>query len=160
MKQSPTQRAGFVLEIRQASQHAPSSSAHCPMKHALFFVLILALSHSAKAEPHQCTFETGAVVETEFPCEPARVERFGKRLIEIYPEVREINTSPDYIMGLYTFAMTSCTAQFAKMTPEEIGMNGEPFFPREMLAAMVKAGREVICPRPQSSSPTCNGSLR
>ena len=74
------------------------------------------------------------------------VERFRKRLIEIYPEVRQINTSSDYIMSLYTFAMTSCTGHFTKMTPEEIGKNGEPFFPREMLAAMVTAGREVMCP--------------
>lgn len=74
------------------------------------------------------------------------VERFGKRLIEIYPEVQKINTSPDYMMSLYSFSMTGCTGHFATMTPEEIGANGEPFFPKEMLAAMVKAGREVICP--------------
>jgi hypothetical protein len=116
------------------------------MKHVLVFLVVLSVSHSAGAEPHKCTFQTGDIVETRFPCEPAMVERFGKRLLEIYPEVRQINTSPDYIMSLYTFAMAGCTGQFATMTPEEIGENGEPFFPREMLAAMIKAGREVICP--------------
>ena len=51
-----------------------------------------------------------------------------------------------YSCTFETFAMSSCTRQFAKMTPEEIGVNREPFFPREMLAAMVRVGREVICP--------------
>ena len=74
------------------------------------------------------------------------VKRFEKRLLETYPEVRQINTSPDYIMGLYTFARAGCKGQFANMTPEEIGINGEPFFPKEMLAAMIRAGREVMCP--------------
>jgi hypothetical protein len=119
------------------------------MKYALLFVLSLMVSHRARAEPYQCTFQTGKVVEARFPCDPVMVERFGKRLFEIYPEVRKINTSPDYIMSLYTFAMASCTGHFAKMTPEEIGVNGEPFFPREMLAAMVKAGREIMCPEPR-----------
>lgn len=74
------------------------------------------------------------------------VERFGLRLMEIYPEVRRINTSHDYIMGLYIFAMGACTVHFAKMSPEEIGQSGEPFFPRAMGAAIAQAGREVICP--------------
>jgi hypothetical protein len=77
------------------------------------------------------------------------LERFTKRLLELYPQVREINTSPDYIMSLYVFAMSSCTGHFASMTPQEIGVNGEPFFPKEMLAAMVTAGREVMCPQPR-----------
>lgn len=114
--------------------------------HAILFMLALAVSGNAAAVTYSCTFQTGAVVQTQFPCEPAMVDRFGKRLVEIYPKVEQINTSPDYLMGLYTFAMTSCTGQFARMTPEEIGVNGEPFFPRDMLAAMVRAGREVICP--------------
>lgn len=118
------------------------------MKPALLVLLTLAISHNAHAEPHKCTFKTGDVVEARFPCEPVMVEKFGKRLLEIYPELRQINTGPDYIMGLYVFAMTGCTGQFAKMTPEEIGRNGEPFFPKEMLAAMIKVGREVICPGP------------
>jgi hypothetical protein len=119
------------------------------MNHFLPLLLTLAIPlHSAAAE-HQCTFQSGARVEARFPCEPAMVEAFGKRLLEIYPEVRQINTSPDYIMGLYTFAMGSCTGQFAKMTTEEIGANGEPFFPRETGAAIAKAGREVICPGPR-----------
>ena len=119
------------------------------MKHALLFLLTLAISHNADAKPNKCTFETGDVVETQFACEPVMVQRFGKRLLEIYPEVRQINTSPDYIMGLYIFAMTGCTGQFAKMTPEEIGKHGEPFFPKEMLTAMIKAGREIFCPGPR-----------
>ena len=119
------------------------------MRQALFFILTLAFSLGAEAQPYQCTFQSGAVVETQFPCDPARVESFGKRLFEIYPEVQQIDTSPDYIRGLYTFAMTSCTGHFAKMTPQEIGVNGEPFFPRDMLAAMVTAGREVMCPGAQ-----------
>ena len=117
------------------------------MTGALFLVLTLAFASSVRAEPYRCTFATGDVAETRFPCEPAMVDRFGKRLLELYPEVRQINTSADYIMGLYIYAMSSCTGHFAEMTPEEIGENGEPFFPREMLAAMIKAGREVICPR-------------
>ena len=116
------------------------------MKHILFLLVAFGISLSAKAAPHQCTFQTGVVVETQFPCEPAMVKKFEKRLLETYPEVRQINTSPDYIMGLYTFAMAGCKGQFASMTPEEIGINGEPFFPKEMLAAMIRAGREVMCP--------------
>jgi hypothetical protein len=116
------------------------------MKHLLLLVYTLAIPLSAAAEPHKCTFQNGAVVETQFPCEPSTVDKFTKRLLEIYPEVRQINTSPDYIMGLYTFAMGACTRQFASMTPEEIGESGEPFFPKEMGAAIAKAGREVICP--------------
>lgn len=116
------------------------------MADALFLVLMLTLVNNVMAEPYQCTFQSGAVAETRFPCEPGMVDRFGERLMAIYPEVRQIDTSPDYIMGLYTYAMAGCTGHFAKMTPEEIGENGEPFFPREMLAAMIKAGREVICP--------------
>lgn len=51
--------------------------------------------------------------------------------------------------GVFSFAMTRCAGHFAAMTPEEIGKNGEPFFPKEMLSAMVVAGREVICPVPR-----------
>lgn len=76
------------------------------------------------------------------------VEKFGNRLIEIYPEVRQVNTSPDYIMSLYTFAIVACCARFTTMTPEEIEESGEPFFPREMFAAMVKVVRQVICTAP------------
>ena len=112
----------------------------------LTLLLALTASHSAQAQTYKCTFQTGEVAATQFPCEPPMVEKFGKLLLESYPAVREINTSPDYIMGLYMFAMEGCTAHFAKMTPEEIGLGGEPFFPREMLAAMVRAGRTVMCP--------------
>ena len=119
------------------------------MKYALFFVLTLLFSFGAGAEPYQCPLESSAAVETQFPCTPAKVARFGKRLIELYPEVQQISTSPDYISGLYAFAVTSCTGHFASMTPQEIGVNGEPFFPRDMLAAMVTAGREVMCPGPR-----------
>lgn len=117
------------------------------MADALFLVLMLTLVNSVRAEPYQCVFQTGAVTETRFPCEPAMVDRFGTRLLELYPEVQQINTSADYIMGLYVYAMAACSGHFAEMTPEEIGENGEPFFPKEMLAAMIKVGREVICPR-------------
>jgi len=116
------------------------------MGNALFLILLLTISQNTLAGQHQCTFQTGDVVETQFPCEPAMVKRFEKRLIELYPDVQQINTSSDYMMGLYTFAMSSCTGQFASMTPEEIGANGEPFFPKDMLAAMVTAGREEMCP--------------
>jgi hypothetical protein len=117
------------------------------MKTVLFAALALLFAQGAQAEAYQCKFQSGAVVEARFPCEPAMLERFTKRLLELHPQVREINTSPDYIMNLYIFAMTSCTGQFARMTPEEIGVNSEPFFPKEMMAAMVKAGREVMCPQ-------------
>ena len=118
------------------------------MADALVLLLMLTLVNSVGAEPYQCVFETGAVTETRLPCEPAMVDRFGTRLLELYPGVRQINTSPDYIIGLYIYAMASCSGHFATMTPEEIGENGEPFFPRKMLAAMIIAGREVICSRP------------
>lgn len=118
------------------------------MQYVFVLALALAVAHGAGAAPHQCTFPNGDVVETQYSCEPAMVARFEKRLLEFYPEVRKINTSPDYILGLYTFAMAGCRGQFATMTPEEIGVNGEPFFPRAMLAAMVRAGREVMCPLP------------
>jgi hypothetical protein len=111
-------------------------------------VLAFALSHGAAAAAFQCTFESGNVVETRYACEPAMVDRFGKRLLELYPPVLQINTSPDYIMGLYTFAMAGCSGHFATMTPQQIGEGGEPFFPRDMLAAMITAAREVICPEP------------
>ena len=117
------------------------------MTDVLFLVLTLAVTSSVRAEPYQCVFQTGAIAETRFPCEPEMVDKFGTRLLELYPEVQQINTSADYIMGLYVYAMAGCSGHFAKMTPEEIGENGEPFFPKEMLAAMIKAGREVICPR-------------
>lgn len=100
---------------------------------ALFVVLSLTVVNDARAESYQCTFQTGAVAETRFPCTPEMVDRFGKRLVAICPEVRQIDTSPDYIMGLYTYAMAGCSGHFAKMTPEEIGESGEPFFPTEML---------------------------
>ena len=48
--------------------------------------------------------------------------------------------------GVFSFSMTRCNGHFAAMTPEDIGKNGEPFFPKEMLSAMVVAGRELICP--------------
>ncbi len=111
-------------------------------------MLAFALSHGAAAAAFQCTFESGNVVETRYACEPAMVDRFGKRLLELYPPVLQINTSPDYIMGLYTFAMAGCSGHFATMTPQQIGEGGEPFFPRDMLAAMITAAREVICPEP------------
>lgn len=115
------------------------------MKHLLWLALA-ALTPGAQGAPYTCTFESGRVVEAALPCEPAMVRRFSKRLIELYPEVREINTSPDYLMGLYGFAMPSCTGHFASMTPQAIGEGSEPFFPAKMMAAMVQAGREVMCP--------------
>jgi len=119
------------------------------MNRILPLVLALAIPFKLAAAEHQCRFQSGDVVETRFPCEPAMVEVFGKRLLELYPEIRQINTSPDYIMGLYTFAMGSCVGQFAEMTADEIGAGGEPFFPKEMGAAIATAGREVICPGPR-----------
>ncbi len=111
------------------------------MKHLLPLVLALAVPLSTAAEPHKCTFQNGAVVETQFPCEPAMVEKFGKRLLEIYPEVRQINTSPDYIMGLYTFAMGACTVKFAKMTPEESERAANPSFQGNGAAIAKTAGK-------------------
>jgi hypothetical protein len=81
------------------------------------------------------------------------VEKFARRLVEPYPEIREIDTSPDCIAGLYTFAMAGCSGQFATMAPEEIGESGEPFFPREVLAAMIRAGRGAICPSAGLAAP-------
>ena len=118
------------------------------MKHVLSILLTLWVCASAQAAPYTCTFQTGEVVDAQFPCDAARVARFEKRFIALYPEVLEINSSPDYLMGLYVFAMSSCTGHFAAMTPEAIGEGGEPFFPRKMLTAMVRAGREVMCPQP------------
>ncbi len=107
-----------------------------------------------------CVYETGAVVDVQFPCDAARVARFSKRLMALYPGVRDINTSPDYIMGLYGFAMAGCTGHFAQMTPEDIGVNGEPFFPKEMLAAMITVGREVNCPaQPPAAPPASPASM-
>lgn len=116
------------------------------MKNALLLALTLAACGSTAAGAYQCNFQSGEVVQTQLPCEPAMVERFGNRVKELYPEVQQINTSPDYMMGLYTFAMNSCLEHFAMMTPAGIGANGEPFFPKKMRAAMVTAGREIICP--------------
>ena len=101
---------------------------------------------SGAVSAHECVFNSGLVYETEYPCTPALVERFSQRLLALYPEIRTINTSPDYLMGLYTFAMTACNPKFAAVTPEQIGEGSEPFFPRAMAAAMAKAAREVICP--------------
>jgi hypothetical protein len=120
------------------------------MKKALSIFLILWVCASAQAAQHLCTFQTGEIVEVQFPCDAARVARFEKRLIALYPEVLEINSSHDYLMGLYIFAMSSCTGHFADMSPEAIGDSGEPFFPRKMMAAMVRAGREVMCPLPST----------
>lgn len=118
----------------------------CTTQNVLAIAVLTATSAYAAEASHQCTFLTGAVVTTRFPCEQAMVNRFGDRLLELYPAVRQIDTSPDYIMGLYTFAMGSCSRRFAEMTPEQIGEGGAPFFPKEMGAAIATAGREVICP--------------
>ncbi|MBY0439107.1 MAG: hypothetical protein K2W80_13030 [Burkholderiales bacterium] len=107
-----------------------------------------ALAASPESVSYPCTFGSGAVVKTPYPCEPAMVAAFTSRLLELYPAVARINTDPDYMLGLYSFAMAGCRGQFATMTPEAIGLGGEPFFPKEMLAAMIRAGREVMCPEP------------
>ena len=120
------------------------------MKKALSIFLVLWVCASAQASPYLCTFQTGEVVVVQFPCDAARVARFEKRLIALYPEVSEINSTHDYLMGLYLFSMSSCTGHFADMSPESIGESGEPFFPRKMMAAMVRAGREVMCPPPST----------
>ena len=117
------------------------------MKRLPALLLISALSQGALADPYRCVFTDGTAVETAFPCEQAMVDRFGRRVIELYPDLRQINTSPDYIKNLYVFAMAGCQGHFAQMTPEEIGRSGEPFFPWEMGAAMAQAAREVICPK-------------
>ena len=136
---------------------AAAQTRHCPhvtvyfMKQAFPILLALWICTSVHAAPYTCTFQTGEVVETQFPCDAARVARFEKRLIWLYPGVQQINNSPDYLMGLYVYAMSSCSGHFAVMTPESIGEGGEPFFPRKMLAAMVRAGREVMCPKPLPS---------
>jgi len=57
-------------------------------------------------------------------------------------------------MGLYVFSMRGCTGNFAEMTPEAIGENGAPFFPAEMLNAMISAGRDGVFPaNPAYQSP-------
>lgn len=106
-------------------------------------------SASAFAPDHRCVFESGTSVETEFPCTPAMVEQFSKRVIDLYPGLHQINTSPDYLMNLYVFAMAGCIGRFASLSPEQIGEASEPFFPKEMAAAMARVAREVICPAQQ-----------
>jgi hypothetical protein len=119
----------------------------CAAYLSLPFALALPLGCAA-VETYRCAFESGAVVETAYPCTPVLVEKFSKRFIALYPEVTTINTSPDYLMGLYTFAITACTPKFAGMSPEQLGVGSEPFFPKAMTVAMVRAAREVVCPPP------------
>jgi hypothetical protein len=128
--------------LRQAISAGALSLALLPPAFAAF----------REATSYPCTFDSGAVVKTPYPCDPAMVAAFNRRLLELYPAVARINTDPDYMLGLYSFAMAGCRGQFATMTPEEIGLGGEPFFPKEMLAAMIRAGREVMCPEPVSGN--------
>ena len=113
----------------------------------ILIALGMTFSNYAFAQANACVFDNGKSFETRFPCKQETVDRFAQRVIEIYPDVKQINTSADYMMkGLYVFAMGGCSGHFRQMTPEEIGKNGEPFFPWEMGAAMATAAREVICP--------------
>jgi hypothetical protein len=54
-----------------------------------------ALAASPADASYPCTFASGAVVKTPYPCEPAMVAAFNSRLLELYPAVARINTDPD-----------------------------------------------------------------
>jgi hypothetical protein len=99
----------------------------------IFLVALgIAFANNVFAEENACVLDSGESFATPFPCKQEMVDRFARRVIEIYPEVKQINTSADYMKGLYVFAMGGCTGHFRKMTPEEIGKSGEPFFPSEI----------------------------
>jgi hypothetical protein len=116
------------------------------MKLVFVFLSAIVFPHYASAQPYKCMFANGSVVETKFPCDPVMIEKFGNRLTQLYPDVRQMNLSPEYTKNLYVMAMADCDEPFIRMTPEQIGKNGEPFFPWQMGAAMAQAAREIICP--------------
>lgn len=136
------------MGIEHAKRTTAGTSAALLLAIAAGALALPAVAAPPEATSYPCTFDSGAVVKTPYPCDPAMVATFTSRLLELYPAVARINTDPDYMLGLYNFAMEGCRGQFATMTPEEIGLGGEPFFPKEMLAAMIRAGREVMCPDP------------
>ncbi|OYU46710.1 MAG: hypothetical protein CFE44_00710 [Burkholderiales bacterium PBB4] len=135
---------GWATAQTRASLPAKLSGMNTRM--LLPALIALAFCCQSWAAPHVCKYENGDTVEVQFPCDAVRVAGFRKRLLELYPEVADISTSPDYITGLFVFSMASCTGHFADMSPQAIGEGGEPFFPSKMLEAMVRAGREQLCP--------------
>ena len=54
---------------------------------------------------------------------------------------------------MYLFAIDACEERSLPMTPEQLGETVEPFFSREMYAAMARAAREIVCPELSSATP-------
>ena len=117
------------------------------MKHVLVLLLVTLLSVNVQAQNFKCVFSDGTSLDSNLPCDAAILDKFANRLTQLYPEVQQIN-DPDrrFIEFLFRLALGSCEEPFVHMTPEQIGKNGEPFFPWQMGAAIAQAGREVICP--------------
>lgn len=99
----------------------------------------------ALADPYSCTFENGSTVIVKYSCDPAIIEKFGARLVKLYPSIQDGSLNNELFKGLYVQALTGCEEPLSNMTPKEIGENSEPFYPWEMTAAMIQAARDVVC---------------
>ena len=97
------------------------------------------------ADSYSCTFENGSTVKVKYSCEAAMIEKFGDRLVKLYPRIQDEGLNNEHLKNLYVQALVGCEEPFSDMTPEEIGKNGEPFYPWELTAAMIQAARDVAC---------------
>jgi hypothetical protein len=74
------------------------------------------------------------------------VERFVNRLADLVPNFwTTFGRDPEVAQGFYRFGIAACVAPWKELTPEEFGRQGEPFFPRDLGAAIARAARETIC---------------
>ena len=118
-------------------------------------LLIIALNSSlASAETYTCVLSGNETHTSKFPCDPAHIDRFSLRLNQLSSEARELNADREAVEAWYVFAVAACEERSLPMTPEQLGETVEPFFSREMYAAMARAAREIVCPELSSATPT------
>ena len=117
-------------------------------------LLIIALNTSlASAQTYTCVLSGNETHTSKFPCDAAHIDRFSFRLNELSSEVREMNAGREAVESWYLFAVDACEERSLPMTPEQLGETVEPFFSREMYAAMARAAREIVCPELSSATP-------
>jgi hypothetical protein len=105
------------------------------------------LPNHAATRSFKCRSSSGKEYDSSFPCDAKTIRQFGRRLGELLPSLQPELKKPEALEGIYHFATSACEPHFRAVSPEEMGERGEPFFPREMGAAMAKAAREIVCPK-------------
>lgn len=75
------------------------------MKLVFILVSVIGFVPFALAQRYCCEFSDGGFVETQFCCDSKMIQTFSKRLVQLYPEVQQLNRTQDFMKNLYVMAL-------------------------------------------------------